>query len=580
MRSRDLRHSRDRLGAGLLPRRKSLFHLRGAGLSQIWVLDLESGQTSQLTAHDERVSLLRRAPNDDRLVYAIDTGGDERHQLWLLQTDATAQALTTESGVIHGMGAWAPQGDRIAYTANDRDPAHFDVLVMELATGTTTRLFEGTHEASVGAWNPDDRLVAVMDRATGDQRPVLVAATREATPLPRAGAARYASLRWDGAGLLGLSDAGGRQFMALCRVDLETGAAEAEYAPDGRDVEAWALSSTALLATVENDRGYAVLRVGPRTGERPVVESLPKGVVSDLAWSGDGAHLAFTASAPTQPGALWVWQAGHAQPVWKPACPLALRDVEPVSWTSFDGQTVEGWFAKPGGEAPASGWPAVIWVHGGPASQARATFRPDMQALLAQGYALLMPNVRGSTGYGRTWMEADDVDRRLDAVHDLAAAHTWLTSQPTIDPARIAVMGQSYGGYMVLAAVTEHPTLWRCAIDLYGIADFTTLLAATGEWRRAHRAAEYGDPVRHRALFDRISPIRHVNRIDVPMLVLHGLRDPRVAIGESEQVVAALQARGRTVEYEVFDNAGHGFVREADKARVYRAVARFLDRHL
>ena len=200
-----------------------------------------------------------------------------------------------------------------------------------------------------------------------------------------------------------------------------------------------------------------------------------------------------------------------------------------VEWTSFDGLAVPGGSRCRTGRRRTAGWPAVVWVHGGPAAQARADFRADMQALLAQGYAVLMPNVRGSTGYGRAVMDADDVEKRLDSVHDLAAGRAWLAAQPGIDPARIAVMGQSYGGYMVLAAVTEYPELWRCAIDFYGIADFGTLLAATGPWRRAHRAAEYGDPVRHRALFDRISPIRHVDRIRVPMLVLHGTRDPRVA---------------------------------------------------
>ena len=177
-------------------------------------------------------------------------------------------------------------------------------------------------------------------------------------------------------------------------------------------------------------------------------------------------------------------------------------------------------------------------------------------------------------------MDADDVELRLDSVRDLAAGQAWLAARPEIDAERIAVMGQSYGGYMVLAAVTEYPALWRCAIDFYGIADFSTLLAATGAWRRAHRAAEYGDPVRHRALFDRISPIRLADAIAVPMLVLHGRRDPRVAFGESEQVVDALQERGRTVVFETFDYAGHGFVRPDDKRRVYRAVADFLAAHL
>jgi len=557
-----------------------LFHLRGAGLQQLWVLDLASRQSRPLTGHDEKVSALRRAPADDRVVYSIDAGGDERHQLWLLEDGAT-RALTTDGGVVHGLGAWSADGARISLTANDREPAHYDVLSLDVASGVRTRLFEGTHEATAGGWAADGRLVAVMDRATGDQRPVVIGPDG-ALPLPRSGPAQYASLRWDGGALLGLSTAsglglstaGGLGFVALCRIDL-SGEATPVYAPEGRDVEAWALSAAGLLATIENDRGYTVLRVGPRDGERPVVP-MPPGVAADLSWSVDGARLAFAFSAPTRPGGLWMWEAGVAAPVWEAGSVPPFEDFELVGWTGFDGLAIPGWFAVPRGAAPAGGWPAVVWVHGGPAAQTRGAFRADMQALLHQGYAVLMPNVRGSTGYGTAYMDADDVARRLESVHDLAAGRHWLAARPGIDAERIAVMGQSYGGYMVLAAVTEYPALWRCAIDFYGIADFATLLAATSPWRRAHRSAEYGDPMRHRALFDRISPIRHFGRVRVPLLVLHGTRDPRVGIGESEQVVAALQADGRPVTYEVFDYAGHGFVRPDDKDRVYRAVAAFL----
>ena len=554
----------------------TLFHLRGSGQAQVWSLELASGESRQMTAHDEKVGLLRRAPTDDRLVYAIDAGGDERHQLWLLDGDST-RALTAAPGVIHAFGAWSADGGRIAFMANDRDEAHFDVVTMDVVSGGRARVFEGTHEGSVGAWGADGRMVAVLDRSSGDQRPVVIGDA--AVPLPRAGAARYSSLRWDEGALLGLTDAGGRDFVALCRVDAESGVAAPVHAPAGRDVEAYALSSAGVLATVENDRGYSVLLVGPRDGERAVVD-LPPGVVGDLAWSVDGTRLAFVVSGPVRPAGLWVWEAGAARPVWEPACDLPVRDFALVAWDSFDGQRIPGWMALPEGEAPMAGWPAVVWVHGGPAAQCRANFRPDMQALLAQGYAVLMPNVRGSTGYGRAAMESDDVERRLDSVHDLAAGRAWLAARPEIDAGRIAVNGQSYGGYMVLAAVTEYPELWRCAVDFYGIADFGTLLAATGAWRRQHRGLEYGDPMRHRALFDRISPIRHVARAALPMLVLHGVRDPRVAIGESEQWVAALRGLGREVGYEVFDYAGHGFVRADDKARAYAAVAGFLQRHL
>ncbi len=558
---------------------RTLFHLRGPGLAQVWALDLGSDAARQLTGHDEAVAGFRRAPGDDRLLYGIDAGGDERQQLWLL--DGQARPLTDAPGVIHGLGAWSPDGARISLTANDRDEAHFDILLLDPATGAHTRLHHGTHQVTLGAWHKSgERLVAMTDRATGDIRPfVLDVANGTATPLPRTSPARYASLRWDGDALMGLTDAG-RDAMALCRIDPASGTATTVFAPE-RDVEAWALTPDGtLLATIENDRGYAVLRVGPPDAERPVVHGLPHGVVADPAWCPDGQRLVVSAASPTEPPGLWLWEAGQVRPAWQPGCALPVVPFELVQWDSFDGRRIPGWLACPSGPAPAAGHPAVVWVHGGPASQARATFRPDMQALLAQGYAVLMPNVRGSTGYGRAAMASDDRERRLDSVHDLAAAGRWLGAQPGFDPARIAIMGQSYGGYMVLAALTEHPELWRTAIDLYGIADFATLLASTGPWRRNHRADEYGDPVRHRALFDRISPIRHVDRIRAPLLVLHGVRDPRVAITESEQIVAALRARGRPVQYEVFDYAGHGFIRPADRQRLYAAVADFLRRTL
>ena len=555
---------------------RTLFHLRGSGLAQVWALDLQTGATRPLTAHDEKIGTLRRAPGDDRLAFAMDAGGDERHQLWLLE-GGESRALTAAPEVIHGLGSWSPDGAWLGFTANSRDEAHFDLMATEVQTGAVRRLAEGVHEGSAGAWSPDGRrVVFVQERSTGDQRLFLVGMEGEVVPVPLKG--RFSNLRWDGEGLLGLVEVGG--FMALCRVSL-AGGVEVEFAGGGggSDVEAWSFwAAGGLLATVENDRGYSVLRVGPRGAAREAV-ALPKGVVSDLAWSTDG-RLAFALSGPGRPPGLWLWEGGAARAVWEPEIALPVRDFGLVQWDSFDGAAVPGWFAVPAGAPPSAGWPAVVWVHGGPAGQTRANFRADMQALLAGGYAVLMPNVRGSTGYGRAYMDADDVELRLDSVRDLAAGRAWLAARPEIDAERIAVMGQSYGGYMVLAAVTEYPALWRCAIDFYGIADFSTLLAATGAWRRAHRAAEYGDPVRHRALFDRISPIRHADAIALPMLVLHGRRDPRVAFGESEQVVDALQERGRTVVFETFDYAGHGFVRPDDKRRVYRAVADFLAAHL
>ena len=562
---------------------RTLYHLRGFGTPQLWAMGLDGGDARALVETGEKTAFLRRAPGDERIIFGIDAGGDECQQLWLYD-GGTPVALTDAPAASHDFGAWSPDGSQLAYAANDRDPAHFDVLVRDVA-GPARRLHLGTHQLAVAAWHPaGDRLLLLADEAEGDQvLLVLTLADGTVRPIPHARPMAFKSARWTKAGdLLALSDGGG-EFLALCRIDAETGAVTPIAAAPGRDVEAWSLSpGDALLATVENDRGYAIVRLGPPDGGRSVVSGLPQGVAGDLAWSPDGALLALSASGPTTPPGIYLVDTAtrQARPVWVPDAPAGLVRFDLVEWTSFDDRAIPGWFARPNGAAPEAGWPVVVWVHGGPAGQTRANFRADMQMLLAQGYAVLMPNVRGSTGYGRASTASDDVGARLDSVHDLAAAHAWLVAQPGVDAARIGIMGQSYGGYMVLAAIGEYPALWRTAIDYYGIADFTTLLAETGPWRRAHRSREYGDPVRDAALFARISPIRQAAAMTAPLLVLHGTRDPRVPYRESEQIVDALAQFQRKVEFETFTYAGHGFIRPEDRARAYELVAAFLKRTL
>src|SRR5208282_3335998 len=217
-----------------------------------------------------------------------------------------------------------------------------------------------------------------------------------ATTFPSVSGTNYQTVRWasDGRTLLALTDHGGSDFLRLCRLDPDSFAVEVVYAADGREVEGWTMSSDgAMLATIENDRGYAVLRVGPMDGERPVVAGLPRGVISEPAFAPDGKSLAFTVAAPTVPASIWLWCDGTARPLVQPDAevdPAQFVDLELVEWESFDGARIPGWLALPPDGKPASGFPGVIWVHGGPVSQTRPNFRPDMQMLLAAGFAVLM----------------------------------------------------------------------------------------------------------------------------------------------------------------------------------------------
>lgn len=570
---------------------RTLFHLRGAGLPQVWAMDVDGGAVRQLSHHDEKVAFLRRCPTDDRLIWGIDAGGDERQQFWLLEPGAEPHALTQAPDAIHDFGAWSADGGRIVFAANDRDERFYDVSVMDLATGARRRLLEGSSILTVPSWTRDmSRLLVIEDHSSADSRLwIMDVATGITRALSRSAPARFAAVRWveKGAALMGLSDAGA-DLMRLCRIDPESGTSTVVFEADGRDLEAWSLSpDETMLATIENDRGYAVLRVGPTGRERPVVTGLPAGIVADLNWAPDNATLAFTVEGPTTPPGIWLWRNGAAafvsreDPMAASAIDRAsLIETALVEWRSFDGLRIAGWYAEPRGLAPAGGFPAVMWVHGGPAMQCRANFRPDIQMLLSQGFAVLMPNARGSTGYGRAFMLADEVEKRPDFMEDLATGRAWLAAQPNINPDRIGIMGQSYGGWAVLAAVTQQPELWKAAVDYYGIADFVTLLERTSPWRRDHRAREYGYPGTDDDLFRKISPIHHVDRVVAPMLLLHGDRDPRVPMHESEQFSEALALRQKKMTYERFTYAGHGFIRPEHRRRVYASVAAHFREHL
>jgi dipeptidyl aminopeptidase/acylaminoacyl peptidase len=222
----------------------------------------------------------------------------------------------------------------------------------------------------------------------------------------------------------------------------------------------------------------------------------------------------------------------------------------------------------------------VVFVHGGPEGQFRVNFQPVVQYLVQQGYAVLAPNVRGSNGYGKAYGHLDDVEKRMDSVNDLAHAAMWLKAQPEFDADKIAVMGASYGGFMVLSSLTTYPELWAAGVDIVGIGNFVTFLENTSEYRRAHRSAEYGSLERDRAFLEHISPSNHLENVRAPLIVIHGANDPRVPLSETLQLVKKLQERGVPVQSLIFDDEGHGLVKLKNKLAAYPEVVAFLNKHL
>jgi dipeptidyl aminopeptidase/acylaminoacyl peptidase len=319
--------------------------------------------------------------------------------------------------------------------------------------------------------------------------------------------------------------------------------------------------------------------------ELPAPKTL-RGAISGVSFSRDGTKIAFTLSAPTLPADVWTYHLATGELRQVTHSTLAGIPIESfqspsvVRFRSFDGLEIPGLLFLPSGAKKGDRLPTIINVHGGPESQASVAFAKATQYYLHRGYAVYHPNVRGSTGYGRTFMHLDDVRKRMDSVRDLAEAARWLEREGYSDSDRIAVMGGSYGGFMTLAALTTYPDMWAAGIDIVGIANFVSFLENTGAYRRHLRISEYGDPEKDLDFLKSISPLTHADKIVAPLMVIQGANDPRVPRSEAEQIVAAVKARGGSVEYLLFEDEGHGVSKIPNQIKAYTRVGDFLDANL
>jgi dipeptidyl aminopeptidase/acylaminoacyl peptidase len=330
----------------------------------------------------------------------------------------------------------------------------------------------------------------------------------------------------------------------------------------------------------------ALLAAHGRSALIAAPHKLPPGVVRAMHFSKDGSTLAVQLGQATEPDQLWTIQVNDGATAQRTSSGDLLAGLPPrvepelVTVRSFDGLKVPMFLFRPPGLGAGRKAPAVVWVHGGPESQFQPSFSPLIQALVARGIAVAAPNVRGSTGYGKEFSHLDDGELRENSVADLAEVNRWLRARGDIDGAHIGVLGGSYGGYMVLAALTRDPDLWAAGVDVVGIANFRTFLEKTAPYRRAQREAEYGSLERDGDLLDRISPIHKVDRIRAPLFVIHGANDPRVPVAEAEQIVDALQRRKQPVVYLRFDDEGHGLSRRPNQLLAYTKVLEFLEQAL
>jgi len=557
------------------------------GTPQLWRIPTKGGDAQRLTDQD-RVGAYRFSPDGRRIAYGADVGGNERWQLWVMDADGrNSRKLSQQDDRIHHLRAWTADGRALLAHANLRDPRFFDLLAFDAESGASRVLhrFDGT--ASDATPLDDGSVVVTTNRARSDENHLLLVtpdgATRELTPdEPPAMHSVVAAVP---GGLIVLSDRE-RDFVGLATIRTADGSFKWLRTPD-QDVES-ARSSGTLDVYALNRDGRSELFVAD-SGNDAEVGGLPPGcLVTDLIGDSLAFHegtIAVAWGRYDAPSTIFVIRRGETArelvpPVIEGVIPSDLPETTLVSWPSFDGRRIPGFLLTARGAAPGPR-PTVIEVHGGPEGQARPLWNPRTIALVASGFNVLLPNVRGSTGYGKAYQALDDVRLRMDSVKDLDAAAAWLASSKIAPANKIGVIGQSYGGYMVLAAIAFFPKRnWAAAVDVYGIANFITFFEHTDAWRRPLRAVEYGDPVKDRDFLVSISPITKLKDIIAPLMVIHGANDPRVPIVETEQIVKALRARGREVEYLRYEDEGHSLAKTKNRADAYPKVLAFFQRHM
>jgi dipeptidyl aminopeptidase/acylaminoacyl peptidase len=576
-----------------------LFASNISGQFNLWRIPVEGGWPEQLTSFtEETVRGVGVSPRDGTLVLSADHDGDEFHQLYAIEGGkGWAKQLTHAPQVQHfvGGGAWSADGSKFAYAANARKPADMECWVRDAETGEAQPVFGEGKFSFPGRFSPDgSKLLALDFRNNSDVSIHLVdvagGGVRELTP--HEDEALYLPGPWarDGSGFYLVTD-DGSEFRGLAFFSVESDSFEWVEEPTA-DVDDVALSDDGrVLAWLVNEHGYDRLRLRDlETGEDLPAPELPAGArphltgaEPPLALSPDGSHAALIVSSPRRPPEAWIVEtsSGRAWPVTDSRLGGLQEDdlveIELVSFPTFDGREIPAWLYRPNADGKV---PMVLSIHGGPEAQERPVYQPLYQYLLSRGIGVLATNIRGSTGYGKSYQRLVQRDWGGGDMQDWEHAVQWLQQQDWVDAQRVGVFGGSYGGFAVLTCVTRLPDYWAAAVDIFGPSNLVTFAKAVPPTWRRFIARFVGDPETEADFLMERSPITYVENVKAPLLVIQGATDPRVVKGESDQMVEKLRELGRDVDYVVFDDEGHGFTKRPNELKAYRLASEWLERHL
>jgi len=575
--------------------KRLLFSSNRTGIWNVYEVAVAGGEARALTASTtDSTYAVSYFPKDDRVLFTRDQGGNELNHLYVRTPDGKEQDLTPGEKLKAIFGGWSRDRKAFYVLTNERDPKFIDLYRYDTATYARTLVFENTGGFYVDGISGDGRWVGLVkpNTTTDNDLHLYEVATRKLTHLtPHQGAVSYnvSDFDPDSKALYYVTDEGG-EFRRVKRYVLATGRHEEVERADWDVMYTTFSRNGRFRATAINQDGATVIRLVDQRTKKPLpLPRLPAGEVTSVEFSDSEKLIAFYASGDRSPSNLYVWRAGEKEArrltdtLSKEIDASDLVQSEVVRFKATDGTVIPNILWRPHQASAQARAPALVWVHGGPGGQTRQGYSATIQYLVNHGYVVLGINNRGSSGYGKTFYAADDQKHGKEPLQDCVDAKAWLASQPYVDPAKIGIIGGSYGGYMTLAALAFQPDAFQVGVDIFGVAHWVRTLTSIPAWWEAQRKALYaemGDPETQLDMLKAISPLFHAEKIRKPLLVLQGANDPRVLKVESDEMVEAVRKNGVPVEYVVFPDEGHGFSKKKNQIEGYGKVLAFLDQHL
>jgi dipeptidyl aminopeptidase/acylaminoacyl peptidase len=573
-----------------------LFHSNKTGIYNVYTVPVSGGAAKQLTTSTkESTYSVSYLPTDSRFIYTYDRGGNENDHLYVREADGTERDLTPGEKTKANFLGWAFDRKSFFYSTNERDPRFFDIYEMGLADFKPRLVYKDEAGFDFGDISNDKRYITfqkngastadsdvyLYDTTTKEMKN-LTAHTGDVANSPQTFDQQSKSLYF-------LSDAGA-EFRYVARYDLATGKTETvEKAPWDVMYTYFSHGGKYRVTAVNEDARTVMKVVDAKTGKPVPLPKLPNGDITGVQISPSEKLMAFYLNGDRSPSNLYVYdfatkKATKLTDSLNPEInPADLVDTEVVRFKSFDGVQIPSILLKPHGADAAHKAPAVLLIHGGPGGQTRTGYSAITQYLVNHGYVVLGVNNRGSSGYGKTFYTSDDGKHGREPLWDCIEAKKYLQTLPYVDGQKIGIMGGSYGGYMVLAALAFKPEEFAVGVDLFGVSNWVRTLQSIPPYWESFRKSLYkeiGDPNTQLENLREVSPLFHADKIVRPLIVLQGANDPRVIKPESDEIVENIRKRNGVVEYVVFDNEGHGFTKKANEIRAYKAILDFLDKYL